>query len=279
MDSDRGAGSDADGHRAWAHLSGSLSVGALDEARDLPLAAWLQEPPRAWAYGVGAILVFPVVLWSHPTNVFIAPFLLLPFVTAIRPLAGGRSAQTMLLVSGALLMVLGLLSSLALEHVAGTNDYVKRPWLSVAAARLIDGRQWFDFAANGARLLNGVTVYHYFSGARPLTLPYDAAVVIVAGGALRICGQVRAGRDPLARRADSRVRGHVARLLRVRRSPGAPPALRAMGLVPHRAGTLVLARGPASWIESSPRIRWPAIAAATLVASCLLDDLLHQLLP
>ena len=37
-----------------------------------------------WAYGAAAILIFPVVLWTHPTNVFIAPFLVLPFVPAMR---------------------------------------------------------------------------------------------------------------------------------------------------------------------------------------------------
>ena len=44
---------------------------------------------------------------------------------------------------------------------------------------MTDGAQWFEFAANNARLFNGVTVYHYFSGARPATLPYDAAFVAV----------------------------------------------------------------------------------------------------
>ena len=34
------------------------------------------------------------------------------------------------------------------------------------------------------RLFNGVTVYHYFSGARPTTLPHDAGFGIVVGAAL-----------------------------------------------------------------------------------------------
>ena len=35
----------------------------------------LKERRRAWLYLGAALLVFPVALWTHPTNVFIAPFL------------------------------------------------------------------------------------------------------------------------------------------------------------------------------------------------------------
>jgi hypothetical protein len=165
-----------------------------------------------------------------------------------------------------------VLTTLAVvRHLAGTIDYLNRPWLSNAAARMIDGRQWFDFAANGARLLNGVTVYHYFSGARPFTPPYDAAVVIVAGIALW----------GLLRRASAAHRSLDAALILATAGTwlgfyafAGPQALHphferwGLGLIV--PATLVLARGASAWIESSPTMGWPAVAAATLVVSCWL---------
>ena len=58
-----------------------------------------------------------------------------------------------------------------LRHLALWSEYLDQPWLSTALARLTDGGQWLEFAANNARLFNGVTIYHYFSGARPATVP------------------------------------------------------------------------------------------------------------
>ena len=123
-----------------------------------------KEHTRAWKYLVALLVVFPIALWTHPTNVFLSPFLILPCITAIRPLLpASRRGRAVLFVSMAILLALGLLAAWsAVRHLAPSNDYLDRPWLSMAAARMMDGGQWFEFAANTGRLFNGVTVYHYF---------------------------------------------------------------------------------------------------------------------
>jgi hypothetical protein len=231
------------------------------------------ENKMRWIYGAGAILVFPIVLWSHPTNVFIAPFLVLPFVPAIRARwPAAPLARVIVFLAGAVLVVLGVLTTLAVvRHLASTIDYLNRPWLSNAAARMIDGRQWFEFAANGARLLNGLTVYHYFSGARPPTPPYDAAVAIVVG--LALWGLLRRSRGARWSIDAALILATMATWLAFYAFAG-PQALRPhaerWGLCLIVPTTLVLARGASAWIESSPKVRWPAVAAVTLVVSCWL---------
>ncbi len=228
------------------------------------------ENKMRWTYAAAAILVFPIVLWSHPTNVFIAPFLVLPFVPAMRARwPAAAQARVILFLAGAVLIVLGVLTTLAVvQHLAATIDYLDRPWLSMAAARMIDGRQWFEFAANNARLLNGVTIYHYFSGARPPTPPYDAAVVIVVGAAL--WGLLRRSRGAHRSLDAALILACTGTWLGFYAFAG-PQALRPhferWGLCLIVPATLVLARGASAWIESSPNVRWPAVAAATLVAS------------
>jgi hypothetical protein len=178
----------------------------------------------------------------------------------------------MLSLTGAILIVLAGLATLAVvQHLSATIDYLNRPWLSNAAARMIDGRQWFEFAANCARLLNGVTIYHYFSGARPPTPPYDAAVVIVV--AVALYGLLRGSRGA-HRSLDAALFVATAGTLFGFYAFAGPQALRPhferWGLCLIVPTILVLARGGSAWIESSPKMRWPKIAAATLVASCWL---------
>ena len=228
---------------------------------------------RAWVYGVAVLLLFPVVLWTHPTNVFIAPFLLIPLVTAVWPLLpAARTGKAMLIVSAALLVVIGLfVLRVALEHVAGANEYVQKPWLSVAAARLLDGRQWFEFAANNARLFNGVTIYHYFSGARPATMPYDAGFVLVAVAALGGFAVTSAARrDPLDYALILACAGTWIGFYAFAGPEALRPHFERWGLCLIVPGTLVLARGLTSWIASVPRIRWLTIGAAAVIASSLL---------
>jgi len=224
-------------------------------------------------YGAAAILVFPIVLWTHPTNVFIAPFLVLPFVPAMRARwPAAARARVILFLAGAVLIVLAGLTTLAVvQHLAGTIDYLNRPWLSNAAARMIDGRQWFEFAANGARLLNGVTVYHYFSGARPWTPPYDAAVVIIVGVALwGLLRRFRGAHGSLDAALILATAGTWLGFYAFAGPQALMPHFERWGLCLIVPATLVLARGASVWIESSPKMRWPAVAAATLVVSCWL---------
>jgi hypothetical protein len=225
---------------------------------------------RWWIYGGAAVLVFPVILLSHPANVFIAPFLVLPFAAAVGArLPITRRGRAILAVAVVVLLALGLLVvRTVLTHLAGTIDYLDKPWLSMAAARMTDGAQWFEFAANNARLFNGVTIYHYFSGARPATVPYDAAVVIVVAAALWGLVREPAGKQ---RSLDSAlILACVFTWIGFYAFAG-PQALRPhferWGLCLIVPATLVAARGATAWIESMPGTRWPAIAAAALVAA------------
>ena len=108
----------------------------------------LRERRRAWLYAAAVILLFPVAIWTHPTNVFIAPFLVLPLAAAAGArLPITRRGRAILAVAVVVLLVLGLLVvRTGLTHLAGTIDYLDKPWLSMAAARMIDGAQWFEFA-------------------------------------------------------------------------------------------------------------------------------------
>ena len=128
----------------------------------------------------------------------------------------------------------------ALERICqASNQYLDQPWLSMAAARLIDGRQWFEFAANNARLFNGVTIYHYFFRRTAAgTVPYDAGFVLVVVAALWRISRAPPRPDAIATGLSALIAGvrrDVDRVLRGRRSRGAASTLRALGTVPHRA--------------------------------------------
>jgi hypothetical protein len=141
----------------------------------------LADRGRRWMCLAAAVAVLPVALWTHPTNVFIAPFLLLP----IAPVVGARLPATRrgrAMLAGAAVLIVGAALVVArptVAYLALWSPSLDRPWLSIAAARLADGAQLLEFAVNNGRLFNGVTVYHYFSGARPFTAPYDLAFLLV----------------------------------------------------------------------------------------------------
>jgi hypothetical protein len=231
----------------------------------------LAEPDRAWAYLGVAVAIFPVALWTHPTNVFIAPFLLAPVVPAVRRFRpASRHGRAMLLGAAAVLTVVALgVTSLALSRLSGPDQHLNKAWLSVATARMCDVSQWFELAANTARLFNGVTVYHYFSGARPHTVPYDAGFMAVAAAAA--WGMFRTRRRPV----DVGLILACAAIWVGFFAFAGPAALRPhferWGLCLIVPGTLALSRGVAAWLES-PGLRWPAIGVATAVAASLLGS-------
>jgi hypothetical protein len=239
---------------------------------------------RAWAF-LGLTLAFPAALWTHPTNVFVAPFVLAAVVAAIAPLVlrrvereGGLVAPTrrraILVVAGIVLLTTALVLALARSLVAYMtmwSESLDKPWVELAAVRVTDGRQWFEFAANNGRLFNGVTVYHYFSGARPTTLPYDTGFVLVAlavSCALVLAIAVERRRTDMALAASC-----VATWIGFYLFAG-PQALRPhaerWGLCLIVPAMLVLARGVTVWIERAPRLRWITIGAASCVAALLL---------
>ena len=230
---------------------------------------------RVWLHLGAAVAVFPVVLWTHPTNVFVAPFLVLPFVAAASALLPASTrGRALVTLAAALVAISGLSAAwIAFRHVAASNELLDKPWLSIAAARLIDGGQWFEFAANNARLFNGVTVYHYFSGARPATLPYDAgfvAVVLVLLTGFLLTPAPRRSRLDYGLIAASMVTWIIFFAF------AGPDALRPhferWGLCLLVPGSLILARGLSSWIEWRPQWRFMTTGLATLVATALLGS-------
>jgi hypothetical protein len=219
---------------------------------------------RAWMYLAGAMAIFPIVLWTHPTNVFTAPFLLLPAFAAIEPLlpASSRHRVTLVLAAIGIAALAVAVLSPALKHVPLSSQYLDRPWLATAMARAIDGRQWLEFAANNARLFNGVTIYHYFSGATPDTRLYDAgfvlAMILTAGGFAM---------TPVARRSplDYGLVLTCAMMWIGFYLFAGPQALRPhferWGLCLIVPGLLVIARGLTAWL-SIPRMRWVTMVTA-----------------
>ena len=235
----------------------------------------IKERGRAAIYFGAALLIFPIVLWTHPTNVFIAPFLVLPFAAAIHPLLpASRLRRAIVFAVAALLAALVLsIAWPALQRLAGPDQHLDRAWLSVARARMTDGSQWFEFAANNARLFNGVTSYHYFSGARPATVPYDTGFVVLVVAAF--CGLLL---TPSSRRSPldyGLIFACAATWIGFYAFAG-PEALRPhferWGLCLIVPATLFLARGVTAWIESMPRMRWLPIAAAALLAATVLTS-------
>jgi len=235
----------------------------------------VQERTAAGRWLAGAIVVFPVALWTHPTNVFVAPFLLLPIVAASGArVPASRRARIGLAIATAFSLAAGLIVAwLAFASAARAYPSLDRPWLSQAAARLADGSQWLEFAANNVRLLNGITIYHYFSGARPWTLPYDAgvvlAVLLVLGGFVLAAARRRSTLDA------GLIAGCAGTWLLFYAFAG-PQALRPhaerWGLCLLVPASLVLARGIGAWIEHVPRLRWIAIGTASLAAAALLGS-------
>ena len=235
----------------------------------------VKDRGATWRWFAGALALFPVALWTHPTNVFVAPFLLLPIVTALGArVPDSRRARIGLAVAAAFLLVGGLIAaSCAFAIAARSYPSLDKPWLSLAAGRLVDGGQWLEFAANNVRLFNGITVIHYFSGARPWTLPYDAGAMLAGVLALGGFGLAAARRRswPDA----SLIAGCAGTWLLFYAFAG-PQALRPhaerWGLCLLVPGSLVLARGVGAWIEHVPRLRWLSLGTASLAAAALLGS-------
>jgi hypothetical protein len=235
----------------------------------------VRDRTAAWRWFAGALVLFPVALWTHPTNVFVAPFLLLPMVSAVvSRLPDSRRARIGVAIAAAVSLGVGLIVTwLAFESAARAYPSLDKPWLALAAGRFADGSEWLEFAANNVRLLNGITVYHYFSGARPWALPYDVGVVLAA--VLVLGGFVLAAtrrRSPL----DAGLIAGCAGTWLLFYAFAGPQALRPhaerWGLCLLVPASLVLARGAGAWIEHVPQLRWVSIGTASLAAAALLGS-------
>jgi hypothetical protein len=226
---------------------------------------------RAWRYLAAGAAIFPIVLWTHPTNVFAAPFLLLPAFAAIErflPASSTRRAGVALVaVAIAALAAAGVMP--VLEQLPLSSQYLEQPWLSTALARASDGKQWLEFAVNNARLFNGVTIYHYFSGATAATLPHDAGFLVVmmltAGGFVMM---------PAARRSplDYGLIAACAMMWIGFYLFAGPAALRPhferWGLCLIVPGLLIISRGLGAWL-SIPRMQWVTTVTAPALLAAL----------
>ena len=236
----------------------------------------LAERRRAWVCLALALLVFPIALWTHPTNVFIAPFLALPIAAVLAPMIPASRRARALFAAAVLVVAIAALAIgwIVLGRVTASNEYLDKPWLAVVTARAVSPGQWLEFGVNYARLFNGVTIYHYFSGARPVTWPFDAGfVAIVLTVAWGLAASIR--REDGARRALDyglvAAWGVTCLLFFAFAGPTAlRPHAERWGLCLIVPGTLVLARGIAGWIETMPRMRLAAIAASSLAAAAVL---------
>jgi hypothetical protein len=225
------------------------------------------ERDRAWLFGCLALAIFPIALWTHPTNVFAAPFLLLPLAAVLAPSRG----VALLVFAVIVFAVLPLAAWPALVRFIQSNESLNRPWLAMALARLVDPAQWLEYAVNCVRLFNGVTIYHYFSGARPATAPYDAGFLAVAGAAIAGLWRTRTdGRFALDRAAIAAAALMWLLFFAFAGPKSLRPHAERWGLCLIVPGLLILARGIAAWIETSPRHRRVTIAVSSVVAVLVL---------
>ncbi len=104
-------------------------------------------------------VAFAVALAAHPTNVFIAPFLLFTLFGVAAERSGCRAAIKW--TAPALLMLVLALGMLAVTS-SGAQASVHP---SAMIARIVDPLQWASFVLLFGRLMSGDTVYTYIVGA------------------------------------------------------------------------------------------------------------------
>src|SRR6188472_146716 len=113
----------------------------------------VKERDAAGRWLAAAIVLFPVALWTHPTNVFVAPFLLLPIVAPLAArMPASRRARIGVAVATAAALAAGLIVAwLAFGIAPRAYPSLDKPWLALAAGRLVDAGQWLEFAVNTVR--------------------------------------------------------------------------------------------------------------------------------
>ena len=126
----------------------------------------------AWGRLVAAAVALGAALVVHPTNVFVAPFVLIAGARLSWP--GGVPARFAALRRPARPMLYAALASAALALA-----WLGQRWLVVAAGRALDLQQVFEFANRLQRLFTGVTVYQFIPGtfAGPSLTPGESAAL------------------------------------------------------------------------------------------------------
>jgi len=241
------------------------------------LVVWLsllgvKEPARAWLWGTAALAAFPIAVWTHPTNVFVAPFLVLPFGIAVaRLLPPARKARAIAVLAGTAVLVAGVVAWMWLAYASRGNDFLSRPWLALVRSHVASPRAWLEFAINYGRLFDGVAIYHSFVDPHLVSVASDAGFVVVALAAL--CGLalvIRRRESPV----DASLAGASIAMALLYFAFAGPEGMRphferwALCLV--APGTLMLARGVSGWVLAYPAHRGWATAFFAVFAAALL---------
>ena len=251
----------------WTSVVLYLCLLGLDGARRSP------------AYLLAALAAFALAFWTHPTNVFVAPFLVLPLYPILaRWYPASRRGRIAFVTGGIALVVVAALVALfviwpALQRSAGSSVLLDKPWLATAAHRVLAGGQWLEYIGNYGKLFSGVTIYAYFSGPHLHATLYGVVTVIVMVGLG--WGVVRLLRRNPTRLDVGLVAGWAAMWLLYFLFAGPEsirPHVERWGLCLLAPFLLVAARALAGWIETAPRHRWVAIGAGTAVAVALLGS-------
>ncbi len=239
----------------------------------------LREPRRWWIYGLAALLAFGMAFWTHPTNVFIAPFLVLPLWPLVqRWIPASRRGRFMFIAVAAMVVLAIALIMLfvvwpALKSRAGSSILLDKPWLTTASARVADPDQWFEYIRNYGRLFSGVTVYRYLSNPHLHAAAYGASTVLVAIAV--IAGVVMTTRRHRLALDRGLVFGWAGMWIGYFLFAGPEsirPHVERWGLVLIPPAMLLIGRGVTGWIERGPRIRWATIGCATVVAAALVGS-------
>jgi len=229
----------------------------------------LKERSRAWPYAIATVVVFAVAVRTHPTNIFIAPFALLPYITIV---PSTKRARTIFFTTTALIIVAAIAAAIVwLARAAGSIELLDKPWLSTAVAHLTRPSNWLEFVVNYGRLFDGVVVYHYLSDPHLVSVASDLGFCLVAPlvlwGMWLTLSRHRSAVDGALVIAWTAMIG----LFFVVAGPEAlRPNFERWGLCLIAPATVIVARGIAGWLDAKPRLRAWTICASAAVAGGLL---------
>lgn len=235
-----------------------------------------RESRRWWAWQLAALLAFGMAFWTHPTNIFIAPFVVLPIVPVVaRQIPASRRGRTYFAVGALGLSIVGAVLVLfvlwpALKGRAGASVLLEKPWLSTATDHLTSGGAWFEYIKNYGRLFSGVTVYRYLSGPHLTAVAYGLGSLVVSIAVIAgVVGKIRRDRSGI----DLALLAGWAVMLLLYFAFAGPESIRPhverWGLCLLAPGMLVIARGVVSWME---RARVITLVAASAVAFALVGS-------
>ncbi|MFN2432108.1 MAG: hypothetical protein ABR599_04700 [Gemmatimonadota bacterium] len=140
---------------------------------------------------VGVALLFLLLLWVHPTNVFLAPFLIFAMLGAARERWGLRRV----LPRAAVLVALLAAGTTVLRFT--TSGASPAPAAAEVLGRALSGAEWTSFARHLTRFVTGDATHAYVVGSAfspwPTGADLAAAGALVAAAAFALALTVREG--------------------------------------------------------------------------------------